>query len=160
MGKIFLIALLSLACVSCWPRSREAEELEADLFAMRPGSLARFADFVPDGRQMVCMMSPYQHQLAFEHPSTTQVNEDFAQKGFSLDEGNFAFVLIGAEKFEILELRRSKELDVLDISQISALPEQTLPDGLFARECVDWAEAVVAKIELGDRTFIRLGQMR
>lgn len=159
MGKIFLIALLSLACVSCWPRSREAEKLETDLFAMPTGSLARFADLVPDGRQMVCMMSPYQHQLAFEHPLISQVNEDFAEKGFSLDEGHFAFVLIGADEFEVLDFRRSQELDVLDISRVSALPEQSLPDGLVARECVNWADALVAKVELGGHTFVRLGQM-
>lgn len=159
MGKVFLIALLSLPCVSCWPRSREAKKLETDLFAMPTGSLARFVDLVPDGRQMVCMMSPYQHQLAFEHPLITQVNEDFAEKGFSLDEGHFAFVLIGADNFEVLEFRRSQELDVLDISQVSALPEQPLPGGLVARECANWTDALVAKVELGGRTFVRLGQM-
>ncbi|MBA3041749.1 MAG: hypothetical protein KJ670_01185 [Alphaproteobacteria bacterium] len=159
MGKVFLIVLLSLACVSCWPRSQEAEKLEADLFAMPTGSLARFVDLVPDGRQMVCMLSPYQHRLAFEHPLITQVNEDFAEKGFSLDEGHFAFVLIGADEIEVLDFRRSQELDVLDISQVSALPEQSLPEGLVAGECVSWADAVVAKVELGGRTFVRLGRM-
>ncbi len=159
MGKIFLIALLSLACVSCWPFSGEAEKLEEALLTIPIGSYAKFTNLSPFTGRVICVVQPYQDRLALLDPLAVQVNAYLADHGFGRDESHFAFVLIGEEGFEVVKLRRSQKLDLLAIHEASNLPEQPLPDGLVARECVNWADALVAKVELGGRTLVRLGQM-
>ncbi|MDP9811347.1 hypothetical protein J2W42_004210 [Rhizobium tibeticum] len=88
-----------------------------------------------------------------------KVNAHLDTTEYAAGESYWSIVLAGSETIELVTFWRSSQLDILAKHEISTLAAAMLPEHFTPRGCADGANAAMTKIELGDRTYVVLGEI-
>ncbi|CDM58774.1 MULTISPECIES: hypothetical protein [Rhizobium] len=88
-----------------------------------------------------------------------KVNAHLDTTEYAAGESCWSIVLAGSETIELVTFWRSSQLDILAKHEISAVAAAMLPEHFTPRGCADGANAAMTEIELGDRTYVVLGEI-
>ncbi|MBY5912940.1 hypothetical protein ELI38_04845 [Rhizobium leguminosarum] len=156
----FIGFLVSVASIVYGP-SANAGSLDHDALKSIPiGKATEFSNLSSFDAQAVCLLQPYQDRLSSKDALAVRVNTYLAANKYVSDEGHFAFVLVGKDGTEIVQIKRSQNLDVLAKHEVSSSVDELLPKGFAPHDCASGQSAVFVKIGLRARTYVVLGEIR
>jgi hypothetical protein len=124
-----------------------------------PGQPVPLASVIGHDVGRVCVLSPYQPELAGDVPGHVQANAYLKSIRYKADESHWALVLIQPDGTQVARFSRSEKLDILSTAEVRSGAVSGLPSNFSASDCADVRNAAFAKIAFRGRQYVILGKL-
>ncbi len=151
----FLLCLSMSGCDSKYER-QIINQLQNEL---KVGQIIPLSSVLNIADGDVCLLYPYQDDVAREAPQSTRINAYLEASDYKGGEGHWAFVVAEPEKMQLLKFRLSRKLDVTSYA-IQQKNKTQLPPGFVPVNYASLAQAVLTKIELHSEIYLIMGEMK
>ncbi len=146
---VTLALVFAATAYSARPKSEAAA-----LMDMGIGGPWRVSEMFPRRFHTVCVIRPYQDQLASDAPDSGRINAFLKEAGHRGEEGVWFIVFSDRTDVELVTIRRSRYLDLGDAKQM----DFELPEGFVPSSCASSADAAFVKVAKADRTYVVFGR--
>lgn len=128
--------------------------------ALRTKGVVPVTDFVNVPSGTICVLYPYQIMVDQTAPRSEQINAHLKEQNYSSDEDQWAFVVASNGSTVVSVFRRASDFDIFSLAEIHALDYAKLPAGFVPANCAEIGRARISSIDLRNRTFLLLGEVK
>ncbi|MDD5586249.1 MAG: hypothetical protein PHY92_04745 [Alphaproteobacteria bacterium] len=124
------------------------------------GEVVPLKKLAPNLAGTVCVIYPYGRNLSFvSEDIMSKVNPILEREGFSLGEGEWAFVFINNEDVDLARYHLYKDLGIQSFENLHDL-QKIIPSGFEPTKCVEIEQAGLFKAFIYDRPSLMLGRIK